>query len=221
MVANGKLYTTVMEKLNFEPRLDAKNITISIKDPGIVVLGGTVTSYIEKIIAENAVKNIPGIRAVADELQVDLSSWNGTMRTDAEIAKAANNALEWNVLVPKNRIKLVIENGYITLSGEVEWNHQKESALFTVRNLLGVKSVINNIVVKPSIIIDANKVKEQIIKEFERNARLDASKVDVEVIGKKIILRGEVRNLEEEDEAVHAAWSIPGVSEVQDDLRIA
>lgn len=94
------------------------------------------------------------------------------------------------------------------------------SALFAVRNLLGVKSVFNNIVVKPSIIIDANKVKEQITKEFERNARLDASKVVVEVIGKKIILKGAVRNLEEVDEAVDAAWSIPGVSEVQDDLRI-
>jgi osmotically-inducible protein OsmY len=83
MVANGKLYTTVMEKLNFERRLDSTNITISIKNPGIVVLGGTVKSYIEKTIAENAVKNIPSVKVVADELQVDLSSWNGTMRTDA------------------------------------------------------------------------------------------------------------------------------------------
>ena len=219
MIANGKLYTTVMEKLNFEPRLDAANITISVQDPGIVVLGGTVKSYIEKTIAENAVKNIPGIRAVADELEVDSSTWK--IRTDAEIAKAANSALDWNVFVPKNRLKLVVEDGDIKLSGEVEWHHQKESALFAVKNLLGVKSVINNIVVKPSIIIDADKVKQEITKEFERNARLDASKVVVEVIGKRIILKGEVLNLEEVDEAVKAAWSIPGVSEVQDHLKIA
>ena len=219
MVANGKLYTTVMEKLNFEPRLDATNITISIKDPGIVVLGGTVKSYIEKTIAENAVKNIPGVRAVADKLQVDSSTWK--IRTDTEIAKAANNTLDWNVFVPKNCIKLVVEEGCIILSGEVEWNHQKESALSAVRNLLGVKSVIDNIVIKPSIIIDANKVHEQITKEFERNARLDASRIIVEVKGRKIILKGEVRHLEEVDEALDAAWSIPGVSEVEVDLIIA
>ena len=218
MVESGKLYEAVMEKLEFEKSLDASNITISIKDPEIVVLGGFVKNYIEKTIAENAVKNIPGVKAVADELQIDSSAWK--TRSDAEIAVAATNALDWSALVPKNRIKVVVENGYLTLSGEVEWQHQKKSAFFAVWNLLGVKSIINNIIVKPIVNIEIDTVKEQIAKEFERNARLDASKVIVEVIERKIILKGTVRNLEEVEEAIDAAWAIPGVSEVQNDLVV-
>lgn len=115
----------------------------------------------------------------------------------------------------------MVENGYITLSGEVEWQYQRNTAMSTVSNLWGVKSVINNIIIKPSITIDTNKVKEKIIKEFERHARIDAAKIRIEVEGRKVILRGEVRNFDEMDEAVDAAWSIPGVAEVRNELVIS
>jgi osmotically-inducible protein OsmY len=219
MEDNGRLYTTVMEKLKFEPRLDASDILVAIKGKSdIVVLGGSVKSYVEKLIAENSVKNTPGVRAVADEMKVDSSA--RYKRSDVDIASAANNALKWNVMVPEDRIKLVVEDGLVTLSGSVEWQHQKYSAWKALSSLWGVKSVINNIKVTPVISINSAKVKEQITKEFERNARIDASKVRVEVDGSKIILSGSLRNLEEVDEAIDAAWSIPGVSAVKDELEI-
>jgi osmotically-inducible protein OsmY len=218
MVANGKLYITVMEKLNFEPRLDASDISISIKDPEIVVLAGSVKSYLEKSIAETSVKNIPGVKAVVDELKVDSSTWR--KRSDADIAKAATHALEWNVLVPGDAIKVVVEDGCITLTGEVEWQYQKNSAWSAVSNLLGVRSVLNNILVKPSTNINVEKVKEQITREFERNARFEANKVIVEVVDGKIILKGELNNLDEVDEAEEAAWSVEGVSKVDNQLRV-
>lgn len=219
MQNNGKLYTTIMEKLQFEPRLDSSAITIAIKgNADIVALGGTVKTYAEKFIAENAIKNIPGIKAVVDELKVDSST--KYKRSDVDIAKAAKNMLQWNVLVPEKNIQVVVDDGYLTLSGEVEWQHQKYAAWKAVSNLWGVKSVINNIVVNPIQIIDPSTVKEKICKEFERNARIDASKVSVEVKGSEITLRGSVRNLEEDDEAIIAAWSIPGVSRVIDELIV-
>lgn len=142
-------------------------------------------------------------------------------RSDVEIAAEANKALKSNVMIPYERIKIIVKDGYITLSGEVEWQYQRTAAVFAVSNLLGIKSVINNIIVKPSAhIIDANKVKEQITKEFERHARIDASKIKVEVEGRKIILKGAVRNFDEMDEAVDAAWSIPRVENVRNDLLI-
>jgi osmotically-inducible protein OsmY len=219
MEDNGRLYTTVMEKLKFEPRLDASDILVAIKGKSdIVVLGGSVKSYVEKLIAENSVKNIPGVRAVADEMKVYSSE--RYKRSDVDIAAALNNALKWNVMVPEDLIKAVVEDGFITLDGSVEWQHQKYSAWKAVSGLSGVKSVINNIKVMPVISINSAKVKEEIIKEFERNARIDARKVSVEVDGSKIILRGLLRNLEEVDDAIDAAWSIPGVSVVKNELEI-
>ncbi|WP_342225287.1 BON domain-containing protein [Rickettsia endosymbiont of Urophora cardui] len=220
MVSNGKLYTKVMEKLRFEPRLDDTNITVAIKgNHDIVVLGGTVKTFVEKSVAENAVKSIAGIRGVVDEIKVDATTM--IKRSDVEIAEEANKALKSNLMIPDERIKIIVEDGYITLSGEVEWQYQRNAAVSAVRNLGGVKSVINNIIVKASANIDAHKVKEQITKEFERHARIDASKIQVKVEGKTIVLKGAVRNFDEMDEAVDAAWSIPGVENVNNDLLIA
>lgn len=219
MDTKGKLYTTVMEKLSFEPRIDSSEITISIKgNSDIVVLGGFVKTYLEKIIAERTVKNIVGVRVVVDELKVDSSLWK--VRSDVDIGKAAAFALDWNTSIPKDKVKVTIDEGYLTLSGEVEWQYQKLSAWNAVTGISGVKSVINNIIVKPSLKINASTVKDQIIKEFERNAKIDAEKIQVELFNNCITLKGKVRNFDEMDEAVDVAWSIPGVREVNNDLTI-
>ncbi len=218
-INEGTLYTTIMDKLNFEPRLDASNVTVAIRKDGmVVVLGGSTKSYAEKLVAENVVKGIDGVKAVANEIKVDASA--AYKRGDIDIAKAAIDALQWNVMIPEDRIKVVVESGLVTLSGNVEWQHQRYSAWKAVSNLWGVKSVTNNITIKPIAIINAHTVKEYIKKESEYHARIDASKIVVEVDGSKIILKGYVRNLEEADEAVDAAWSIPGVSAVKDELII-
>jgi osmotically-inducible protein OsmY len=219
MVANGKLYTMIMEKLNFEPILDISNITVSIQgNHDIVLLQGIVSSFAEKFIAENAVKTIQGVRAVVNDIKVEPSI--KYKRTDTQIAADATQALQFSVLVPAENIKIVVKDGNITLSGEVEWQYQRNNAEVALRNLWGVKSITNIITIKPSINIDENKVKQQITKEFERHARIDAGKVRIEIEGRKIILKGQVTSFDEMNIAEEAAWSVPGVIEVKNELTI-
>lgn len=217
MVANGGLYTKVMEQLRFEPNIDESNITVSVKDNGIVVLGGKVKSYTEKYLAEQAVEKLEKVRGVANELVVDLAS--SYKRSDADIAQAALTTFKWSMFIPQKKIKVAVDNGRLTLVGDVEYNYQKVRAEKAVRDLYGVTTVINNIKVKPSI--SPSEVKDKIIKEFERNARIDANNIKVEVDGSKVTLKGSVQNLDEEREAKIAAWSVNGVSEVIDELTIS
>ncbi len=217
MVANGGLYTKVMEKLRFEPNIDESHITISIKGDGIVTLGGKVKSYTEKRLAEEAVEKIESVKGVANELEVDLLV--AYKRDDADIVKAALNNLKWTYFVPHEQIKIALDNGHLTLTGNVEYNYQKESAQSAVQNLYGVISVTNNITVKPTVA--PSEVKEKIIKEFERNARIDANNIQVEVDGGKVTLKGSVKNFDEYREARTAAWSVPGVGSVVDQLKIS
>ena len=219
MVTSGTLYTNVMDKLRFEPGLDESNITVAIKDNGIVVLGGKVASYAEKYTAEKAVERVRNVKGVANELEVELDSTY--KKSDADIVKAAINALEWSFFVPHERIKVAVENGHLTLTGEVEYNYQKERAKKAVQDLYGVTYVTNNITVKPSVSVSSFDVKNKIIKEFERNARIDANSIQVEVDGSKVTLKGKVKNFDEDREARSAAWSIPGVTSVVDDLVIS
>jgi osmotically-inducible protein OsmY len=216
MEANGSLYTNVMEKLRFQPEIGEANITIAIKADGIVILGGKVGSYIEKRLAEDAVKSINGVKGVANELEVELLI--NYKRNDSDIIKAALNALEWDFLVPDGKIKVTVEHGYLTLTGEVKYNYQKEHAKKAVQDLNGVTFVSNEIKVESNI--KPADVKAKIIEEFERNARIDANNIQIEVDGEKVTLKGEVRNFDEEDEPVTAAWSVPGVDRVIDELEI-
>jgi osmotically-inducible protein OsmY len=219
MVSNGKLYTIVMEKLNFDPRLDASNLTVAIQgNHDIVLIDGKVKSFSEKLITENAVKSIQGVKAVVNEIKVDPALQY--KKTDAEIAADAVNALKSSVWVPAEKIKVVVKDGNLILSGKVEWQYEKTSAFTAVKNLWGVRSVINEITVKPSININEDKVKQEITKEFERHARLDASRIKIKVQGRKIIIEGEVSNFDEIDIAEDVAWSIPGVAEVKNELVV-
>lgn len=217
MVANDSLYKDIIEKLRFEPSIDASRVTIMIKGDSIVVLGGKVKSYTEKCLAEAAVEKIESVKGIANELEVDfLASYT---RDDADIVEAALNTLKWTFLVPHEHIKVVVEEGHITLTGDVEYHYQKERAQSAVQDLYGVTFVTNNIRVKPSITPFA--VKEKIITEFERNARVDAKNIQVEVDGSKVILKGSVKNFDEEREARDAAWSVPGVDSVINELKIS
>lgn len=217
MVANGKLYTKVKERLSFKPNLDDSNITVAIMgNHDVVVLGGIVNSFAEKILAENTVKSIEGVKAIANEIKVDPSM--KYKKTDAEIAVEALSAIKSNVWIPSEKIKLVVKDGIMTLSGEVAWQYEKSAAFAAVKNLWGIKSVINNIIVKPSVNINEGGVKQEITKEFERHARLDASNIQIKVDGTKITLSGEVTSFDEMDIAEDTAWSIAGVTQVKNEL---
>ena len=219
MTSNGKMYTIVMEKLSFEPRLDSSNITISIQgDHDIIVLGGKVSSYNEKFIAEKAVKSLTHVRSVANEIEVDLAT--KYERSDVDIAKDVTHALKSTTSVPDQHIQSVVKDGYVTLSGEVNWNFQKQNAFNVVQNLIGIKSIINTISVKSPVKVDPSKVKERITQEFERHARLDAAKIEIIVEGNTVILKGRARTFSEIDDAVDAAWAIVGVEKVENNITI-
>jgi osmotically-inducible protein OsmY len=219
MVANGKLYTTVMEKLHFEPRLDSANITVAIQgNHDIIVLDGKVKSFAEKLTAESVVKTIQGVKAIVNEIKVDPSLHY--KKTDSEIATDTINALKSSVWVPAQKIKVLVKDGAVTLAGEVEWQYEKTAAFTAVKNLWGIKSINNEIIVKPSLSINEDKVRQEITKEFERHARFDASRIKIKVQGRKITLEGEVSNFDEMEMAEDAAWAIPGVAEVRNELVV-
>ncbi|WCR53641.1 MAG: hypothetical protein PG981_000663 [Wolbachia endosymbiont of Ctenocephalides orientis wCori] len=182
-------------------------------------MGGKVKSYAEKYSAEKAEEKPRNVKGVANELEVELASTY--KRNDADIVKAALNALEWSFFVPHEQIKVAVENGHLTLTGDVEYSYQKERAKKAVQDLYGVTYVTNNIRVKSSVTVSSFEVKNKITKEFERNARIDASNIQVEVDGSKVTLNGKVRNFDEDKEAGTAAWSVLGVTNAIDNLTIS
>ena len=212
---NDTLKTNVHNKLAFEPGLNSNNINISIEH-GIVTLSGTVRTFFEKKLAERAVQNVRGIKGVVEELKVDFGA--SPQRSDKEIAEAAVRTLEWDVVIPKDKIQFTVENGEIRLTGEVTQQYQKEKAYHDVRSLYGVKNIFNYIEIKSSV--SSQEISKEIMREFQRNAVLDAKNVQVQTEGSRVILKGKVRSWAEFSEAKKAAWSVPGVTEVKEELSI-
>jgi osmotically-inducible protein OsmY len=210
-----ELQIDVLDELKWEPGVEATDIGATVKD-GVVTLTGTVDSYTEKWAAESAVKRVSGVKALAEELQVKLPG--SSERTDADIAGAAENALEWDTSVPEG-IKVTVENGFLTLEGEVDWQYQKEAAEDAVGCLMGVKGVSNLITVKPSA--EPIGIKEKIEAAFKRSAILDAEDINVQADGGKVTLTGCVGSWAEYDAAESAAWAAPGVCEVNNLISVS
>lgn len=215
MRTDADIKKDVIAQLEWEPFLNAAEIGVAVKD-AVVTLTGQVDNYAKKLAAEKAVKKIAGVKAVAEEIQVGISPVYH--RTDTEIAQAVATALAWHTAVQENRIRIKVEQGIVTLEGDVDWNFQRTAAADAIRSLSGVRWISNQIIVKPGI--TPADVRKKIKDSLQRNANLDADKISVEVVGNKVVLRGTVRSLAERDDAEYAAWAAPGIANVENRLLV-
>ncbi|MFL5658437.1 MAG: BON domain-containing protein [Ktedonobacteraceae bacterium] len=211
-----QIQADVLEELKWDTRVRPNEIGVAVKD-GVVTLTGWVDSYLKKIAAEEAAHRVRGVKAVANDIEVRLPT--SSERTDADLAKAALNALEWEAAIPADKLDVTVSKGWVTLKGEVEYGFQKRLAERVVERLSGVKGVTNLIAVKPRL--SPEDLKQNIEKALVRNAETDARRITVEVEGSKVILRGTVRSYAEKKAAEDAAWAAPGVSEVENRIVIS
>lgn len=215
MKTDVQIQQDVIDQLKWEPALNAAEIGVSVKN-GVVTLSGIVDTFYKKIMAEQAANKVMGVKAVAEGLQVGVSP--AFHRTDAEIADFVVKALKWNTAVPDEKIKVKVEDGVVTLNGEVDWEYQRSMARTAIENIAGIRKINNFIAIKPKA--NPVDVKKKIMAAFHRSASLDADNISVQVSGSKVTLTGKVRSFAERADAGAAAWAAPGVTQVDNQLQM-
>ncbi|MEO8763033.1 MAG: BON domain-containing protein [Ginsengibacter sp.] len=216
MKNNSELQKDVQDAIKWEPLLNAAEIGVTVKD-GVVTLTGVVDSYTKKAEAEDAAKNVAGVKAVVEKIEVKFSnSW--AKKDDNEIAGEVLNAFKWNWQIPNDKVKVKVEDGWVTLEGELQWNYQKDAAKGAVKNLLGVLGVSNNIKIKSETHEAIEKM--DIESALRRNWSINDDDIDVEVSGTTVTLSGTVTSWYQKNEAEKIAWNAPGVWSVNNELIV-
>lgn len=215
MKTNEQLQRDVLDAIKWQPLLQAAEIGVTAKD-GVVSLTGIVSSFTKKLEAEKAAKGVLGVKAVVEDIHVKFA--NDLEKTDLDLANEVLSGMKWNWSVPNDKVKVKVENGWVTLDGAVEWNYQRDAAKNCAADLIGVKGVINNIKVNS---LSADLVEQEAIeKALSRSWMIDDHNIQVKVKGNKVVLRGAVESLFEKDEATRLAWNAPGVNEVDNELAV-
>ena len=216
MKSDSEIKDDVIEELRWEPRLsDPDAIGVAVRD-GAVTLTGSVPSYAERLAATQAAERVYGVKAVANDLKVKLP---GSPRDDADIATAIAHVLEWNVQIPEGKVHARVQDGWVTLEGEVEHDYQRREVERMVRNVRGVVGVANDITVKPPP--EPEAVKEEIEETFKRDAEVDARHIRVDIQDHTVKLFGHVHSLHEAEMARSVAAAAPGVARVEDHLLVS
>ena len=215
MQLDSDIKQDVEDELRSDPDIDATDIAIVVKD-GTVTLTGFVRSFRQRRRAEQDVKRVAGVVGIVNDIEVRLPIIH--RRPDPEIARDAVEAIKRELPLSWEKIKAIVEDGWITLEGDVEWHYQRERAEEAVQGLRGVRGVVNKIEVRPQV--PPVEIKSRIEQALRRAAELDASRLSVETNGSEIILRGTVRSWAEREQAERTARSAPGVSKVDNRIRV-
>lgn len=216
MKSDLMLRTDVMAELAWEPSVNATRIGVAVKE-GVVTLSGEVDTLLQKKAVERAARRVGGVRALAVAIDVQLTP--DSRRTDADVAHASLDALRWHSLVPEDRIQVQVEDGWVTLTGEVDWPYQHASAEQCVTALVGVRGVTNEISIRAHA--SEAEIRRQIEAAFARHAQREASHIRIDVAGTVVTLSGQVDTLREHDAAIGTAYAAKGVTRVVDQLVVA
>ena len=215
MKTDANLKSDIQAELDWDPSIDPATVGIVVKD-GIVTLTGHLDTFAEKAAIERVVSRVSGVHAVAVELDVKLAP--GHVRSDSEMAATAEEAIRWNTLIPVERVQLKVEKGWITLTGEVEWDFQRRGAVQAVHAIRGVRGLSNLITLRPRS--TPTDVATRIRDALQRRAQREARDVHVSLSGEVVTLRGQVHSVAERDAAVGSAMAAPGVTRVINELTI-
>jgi osmotically-inducible protein OsmY len=209
-----KIQQDVLHELSADPSVNAEHIGVSVNN-NIVTLAGHVDSFYEKWKAEKATQRVAGVQGLVVEIEVKVPS--DRHRTDEDIARSVQTVLSLNTAIPKDKVKVMVEKGWVTLSGELPWNYQREIAHKVVAGMVGVKGITDHIALKPTV--SGANIKDRIDAALKRQAILDAQKVSVKVTGNQVSLEGSVSNWAERDVIRHVVWSTAGVQSLVDNMR--
>ncbi|MDF0604783.1 BON domain-containing protein [Neisseriaceae bacterium TC5R-5] len=215
MNTDAELQRDVIAELNWSPSINATHIGVEV-DEGVVTLSGHVASYVEKWNAERAALRVRNVKALAVNIEVKLPSLS--QRDDTDISKSISSVLQHMTQLHDSHIKIIVEKGWVTLTGEVEWDYQRQAATRMVRHMMGVTGASNNIAIKPKV--SMSTVKESIDTAIKRRALNDMHSISVAVLGADVTLSGKVHSWSERELARHAAWCIPGVHQVIDKITV-